>query len=267
MGSGLSAQRTSLPTRKAGECASSICGTGSRPTPHWSRRRSAASKIGAILRAGFGLNAFPVYGCGAAQCWPLGRGQCSTMPSGKPERSSGRLSHTASMLIVLYNHVGTNRLDVVAIAITTEVLLMPQRKQPRAHDRGYDLISDYPYTSDELRIDVGRSNYGSFVRLVHLPTGRACIQAGLFGERLAEVEHKLLALLFADIPFEAQEIHIDHGKSSNGLFIRIRHLPSGCSRSQNDIPPCEHAEVERRLLHELYADVAAANESQHHITA
>jgi hypothetical protein len=134
---------------------------------------------------------------------------------------------------------------------------MRQRRLPRSDTPPTSLLGDYPYLPGELRFDVGRSDQGSFIRVVHLPTNRARFQAGLFGEPLADIQHKLLALLHAESMLDASDIRIDHGMSGFGrLFIRIRHLPSGCMCSATDVEHDQHAEIERQLLHQLAAEVA-----------
>src|SRR5512147_2443124 len=139
---------------------------------------------------------------------------------------------------------------------------MSQRMSPTAHNWGADLIGDYPYQSTDLRMDIGRSAQGTFVRLAHLPSGRSRCQDGLRGERVADVAHKLVVLLFADSSLDAHTIHIDHGWSAQGMFIRIRHLPSGCTCSEADVPATQHAAVECRLLHAIAMEITTPGKPQ-----
>lgn len=69
---------------------------------------------------------------------------------------------------------------------------------------------------DEVRIDVGRCTGGTFLRVVHLPTGIARLRAPLGGEAAPAVRARLLA-------------EVEHELASRGLAQYL--VPSEAARS------------------------------------
>ncbi len=53
------------------------------------------------------------------------------------------------------------------------------------------LISNW-FNPEEIRIDIGRSNRGTFINISHIPSGESLTQDGMKGENIEKVKKRLL---------------------------------------------------------------------------
>ncbi|MCA9043997.1 MAG: hypothetical protein KDA69_06740 [Planctomycetaceae bacterium] len=82
---------------------------------------------------------------------------------------------------------------------------------------------------NEFQIEIGYGEMGTFVRVVHLPTGNENLTESVpeyeVGKTRDELVSKLKRLLFSP-----EDIRYDVGRAVDGDFIRAVHLPSGIER-------------------------------------
>lgn len=82
---------------------------------------------------------------------------------------------------------------------------------------------------EDFDTEIGHRDRGTFVRVLHRPTGNERIAESISQHAVGYVRESLIAEL-QGLLFDAKDIVFDTGRSSGGDFIAVRHLPTGVER-------------------------------------
>ncbi|MGE0607753.1 MAG: hypothetical protein AB7O62_11735 [Pirellulales bacterium] len=96
---------------------------------------------------------------------------------------------------------------------------------------------------DDFDIEIGHNDQGTYVRVMHKPTGNARLAESIGQNAVGRVLESAIAEL-RGLLFAPNDVVFDTGRSSGGDFIRVRHWPTGIER----------AAMRRESTHEILLD-------------
>ncbi|MCH7726399.1 MAG: hypothetical protein IH991_07985 [Planctomycetes bacterium] len=83
---------------------------------------------------------------------------------------------------------------------------------------------------NDFDIEIGQSERGTFVRVIHKPTGNERIADPVAADAVGKTRDTLVAELRGML-FGSEDIRMDTGCAEGGDFIRVVHIPTGIERS------------------------------------
>lgn len=104
---------------------------------------------------------------------------------------------------------------------------------------------------DDFDIDIGQSERGTFVRVMHKPTGNHRVADAVADGEVGTSRDSLIAEL-RGLLFGPEDVRYDTGCTEGGDFIRVVHIPSGIERwaMRRD---STHEKLLDEVLEELYS--------------
>ena len=104
---------------------------------------------------------------------------------------------------------------------------------------------------DDFDVEIGNSDRGTFVRVTHKPTGNQRMSDPVADGSVGKARDSLIAEL-RRLLFAPEDIRVDIGRTDDGEFIRVVHIPSGIERwaLRRD---CNQEKLLDEVLDELFA--------------
>jgi hypothetical protein len=114
----------------------------------------------------------------------------------------------------------------------------------------------------DFLIEVGATERGTFVRVLHLPTGKQRVADPVRrGDQVNRVREGLIAGIRSEL-YREDDVQVLIGRGDNGDFLKVTHLPTGKSRLEYPVGKRSARQLELTMLDEIVGELVREGENK-----